>query len=228
MPELSLLEIIKYTIKALIKSKVLVLLILELSILIISFIFRRLMNKSIVNKTSVIASLVVFGFYISNYTETVITFLNNVSTKLIELIYFPTTLEFMLVMLISFIIMGITLINKKSHWFLKFINTSMAITISFLFLCIIEYINVNNIAFNEFSVFTNPILMSLYELAMGVFITWVIGLSVFKIDKIIINSINEVGQAQENLREEELVTVNLPVGVIVTDDEIELPKLKEN
>lgn len=228
MPELSLLEIISYALKSLAGSKVLILLILELAILIISFIFRRLMNKRIVNRTSVIASLVVFAFYISNYTETVITFINNVSTRLIELIYFPTTLEFMLVMLISFIIMGVTLISKKSHWVLKFLNSSMAMIISFLFLCIIEYINVNHIAFNEFSVFTNPILMSLYELAMGVFITWIIGLSVFKIDKLIINSINEVGEAQENFREEELIMVNLPEDNNFVEEEIELPKLKEN
>lgn len=228
MPELSLLEVISYAFKSLAESKVLVLLILELAILIISFIFRRLMNKRIVNRTSIIASLVVFAFYISNYMETVITFINNVSTKLIELIYFPTTLEFMLVMLISFVVMGVTLISKKSHWFLKFLNTSMAIVISFLFLCIIEYINVNHIAFNEFSVFTNPILMSLYELAMGVFITWIIGLSVFKIDKVIINSINEVEEAQEDLREEELIMVTLPEENNYVEEEIELPKLKQN
>lgn len=228
MPELSLLEVIKYAIKSLITSKVLILFILELIILLTAFVFRRLMNKNIVNKTSIIASLVVFGFYISNYVGTLMTFINNVSTKLVELIYFPTTLEFMIVMIISFIIMAITLIRKKSHWLLKFINTSVAIIVSFLFLCIIEYINVNNIPFNEFSVFTNPILMSLYELTMGVFITWIIGLSVFKIDMIIINSINEVEEIKEEIEETDLITVNVPIEALITDDDIELPKLKEN
>ena len=125
MPELSILEIIKYTFDSLMQSKVFILLILELAILIISFIFRRLMDKRIVNRTSAIASLIVFGFYISNYSETVITFINNVSTRFIELIYFPTTLEFMGVMIISLIIMTITLINKKSHWLLKLINSAL-------------------------------------------------------------------------------------------------------
>lgn len=227
MPELSILEIIKYAIDSLTQSKVFVLLVLELEILIIAFIFRRLMNKKIVNRTSAIASLVVFGFYISNYLETVITFINNVSTKFIELIYFPTTLEFMGVMIISLIIMAITLISKKSHWLLKLINSSFPITISFLFLCIIEYINTNNIPFDEFSVFTNPILMSLYELAMGLFITWIIGLSVYKIDKIIIAGVNSA----EEIPKEQLVTITLPkekkVIVNNNEDDIELPKLKQ-
>lgn len=227
MPELSILEIIKYAIDSLMQSKVFVLLVLELEILIIAFIFRRLMNKKIVNRTSAIASLVVFGFYISNYLETVITFINNVSTKFIELIYFPTTLEFMGVMIISLIIMAITLISKKSHWLLKLINSSFPITISFLFLCIIEYINTNNIPFDEFSVFTNPILMSLYELAMGLFITWIIGLSVYKIDKIIIAGVNSA----EEIPKEQLVTITLPkekkVIVNNNEDDIELPKLKQ-
>lgn len=227
MPELSILEIIKYAIDSLMQSKVFVLLVLELEILIIAFIFRRLMNKKIVNRTSAIASLVVFGFYISNYLETVITFINNVSTKFIELIYFPTTLEFMGVMIISLIIMAITLISKKSHWLLKLINSSFPITISFLFLCIIEYINTNNIPFDEFSVFTNPIVMSLYELAMGLFITWIIGLSVYKIDKIIIAGVNSA----EEIPKEQLVTITLPkekkVIVNNNEDDIELPKLKQ-
>ncbi len=227
MPELSILEIIKYAIDSLMQSKVFVLLVLELEILIIAFIFRRLMNKKIVNRTSAIASFVVFGFYISNYLETVITFINNVSTKFIELIYFPTTLEFMGVMIISLIIMAITLISKKSHWLLKLINSSFPITISFLFLCIIEYINTNNIPFDEFSVFTNPILMSLYELAMGLFITWIIGLSVYKIDKIIIAGVNSA----EEIPKEQLVTITLPkekkVIVNNNEDDIELPKLKQ-
>ena len=225
MPELSLLEIVKYAFDSLMQSKVFILLILELSILAIAFVFRRLMDKRTVNRTSAIASLVVFAFYISNYSETVITFLNNVSTKFIELIYFPTTLEFMGVMIISLIIMVITLISKKSHWLLKLVNTSFPISISFLFLCIIEYINTNNIPFDEFSVFTNPILMSLYELAMGLFITWIIGLSVYKIDKIIIDGVNAT---EEEIREQ-LVTVTLPKEkkIVNIEEDIELPKLKQ-
>lgn len=219
MSELSLFEIIKVAIKSLLSSDVLILFILEALILALFLIFSRLMNKKVVKTTSIIASLVVLGFYITNYVSTLKIFIDNVSTKLIELIYFPTTLEFMVVMFISFGIMIFTLTNKKTTKFIKVINTLLPIGISFLFLSIIEYINATNIAFDEFSVFTNPVLMSLYELAMGLFISWLIGLGIYKIDKYIINKIT----IKEEIPQENLITVTLPDE----DDLIEMPRLKQ-
>ncbi len=219
MPELSLFEIIGYAAKSLLHSEVFILLILEMAILIIALVFKNFMNKKVVKATSVAASLVVLGFYASNYISTIMIFINNVSTRLMEVLYFPTTLEFMVVMFISFAIMFITLINKKQKMIIKVVNSIFPIAISFLFLCIIEYINVNNVPFDEFSVFTNPILMSLYELAMGLFMSWLIGLVVYKIDAVIISSINA---SEETEITNNLVTVNLPIE----EEEIELPKLK--
>lgn len=219
MPELSLFEVIQYSLKSLLNSEVFILLILELAILIIALVFRNFMNKKVVKCTSIAASLVVLGFYVSNYVSTLMVFINNVSTRLLEVIYFPTTLEFMIVMIISFAIMFVSLVNRKQKTIIKVINSILPIAISFLFLCIIEYINVNNVPFDEFSVFTNPILMSLYELAMGLFMSWLIGLVVYKIDVIIINSINA---SEETVVLDNLVTVNLPAE----EEEIELPKLK--
>lgn len=222
MPELSLFEIVKYALKSLISSEVFILVLLELAILIIAMIFKNLMNKKVVRNTSIIASLVVLGFYISNYVSTVAVFINNVSTRLIEVIYFPTTLEFMLVMIVSLVIMAATLLSSNTNKYIKILNTVLPITISFLFLSIIEYINVNNIPFDEFSVFTNPILMSLYELSMGLFMSWIIALLVIKIDKFIINSITSTSDVKDtNLN---LVTVTVPSKI--DDEEIELPKLK--
>lgn len=222
MPELSLFEIVKYALKSLISSEVFILVLLELAILIIAMIFKNLMNKKVVRNTSIIASLVVLGFYISNYVSTVGVFINNVSTRLIEVIYFPTTLEFMLVMIVSLVIMAATLLSSNTNKYIKILNTVLPITISFLFLSIIEYINVNNIPFDEFSVFTNPILMSLYELSMGLFMSWIIALLVIKIDKFIINSITSTSDVKDtNLN---LVTVTVPSKM--DDEEIELPKLK--
>lgn len=222
MPELSLIDIIKYSIKSLLDSKVFILVILEIAILFMALIFSRLMNKKVVKVSCLIESLIVFGLYISSYVGTVITFINNVSTKLIELIYFPTTLEFFVVMIISFIIMGITYMDKKKSIILKIINSVFPLTVSFLFLSIIEYINANNVPFDEFSVFTNPILMSLYELAMGLFITWIIGLIVYKVDLIIIDSIS--GKEEDTLVES---TLNIEASEEEEEsDVIELPRLK--
>ncbi len=218
MPELSIIEIIKYAIKSLMSSKVFILILLELALLLVSVIFYRLMNKRIVKYTSIIASIIILLFYIVNYISTIKVFLNNVSTKLLEFIYFPTTLEFMIILSLSCLICIYTLIKQKNKY-IKFINTVLPISISFIFLSIIEYINKNNIAFDEFSVFSNPILMSLYELATGLFISWIIGLIIYKIDVFIINRITIV--SEEDLPKEEYF---LPKKRI--EEEIELPKLK--
>lgn len=218
MPELSIIEIIKYAIKSLMSSKVFILILLELALLLVSVIFYRLMNKRIVKYTSIIASIIILLFYIVNYISTIKVFLNNVSTKLLEFIYFPTTLEFMIILSLSCLICIYTLIKQKNKY-IKFINTVLPISISFIFLSIIEYINKNNIAFDEFSVFSNPILMSLYELATGLFISWIIGLIIYKIDVFIINRITIV--SEEDLPKEEYF---LPKKRV--EEEIELPKLK--
>ena len=226
MPELSLLEIIKYSLNSLFNSEVFILVILEFTILLIALIFSRLMDKRVVKISSILASLVVLSFYISNYVNTLVTFVNNVSTKLVELIYFPTTLEFMMIMVISFGIMIVTHLRSNSKLYIKILNSVLPLTISFLFLCIIEYINTNSIPFDEFSVFTNPVLMSLYELAMGLFISWLIGLIVIKIDKYIIDSLVVKNEEAEYL---DLVTVNLPKAKekeVEDDEDIELPRLK--
>lgn len=220
MPELSIFEIIKNSVMTLTNSKVFILIMLEMAILIVSLIFSRLMDKKVVKTTSIVSSLIILGFYITNYVKTVGVFIDNVSTKIMEVIYFPTTLEFIIVMVIALVIMGITLVNKKSNIVLKIVNTVMPLSISFTFLGIIEYINKNNIEFDEFSTFTNPMLMSLYEFAMGLFVTWMVGLFLYKVNKMVIDK----ATLPEVKKSESLVTVHLEA---LDEEEIELPKLKE-
>lgn len=222
MPELSIIEMLKYAMSTLAESNVLILVILELAILFISLIFSKLMSKKVVKVTSISASILILLFYISNYIETLKIFIDNVSTKIVELIYFPTTLEFIGIMIISFVIMAITLASKKCGKLIKFINTSLPMTISFLFLSIIEYINKYNVEFNEFSVFSNPVLMSLYEIAMGLFVAWILGLIIREIDLLIINSISMPKLKEPSAN---LVTVNIN-ALNEESDELEMPRLK--
>ena len=166
--------------------------------------------------------------------------MDNVTTKLMEYIYFPSTIEFLATMLISFVIMIKTLANKKEKKIVKVINVVIPIIISFLFLCIIEYMNTMEIEFNEFSVFTEPMLMSLNELAIGLFIAWIISLIVYKVDVLVINKSNPKKIVESNILDikeiripeqqesNRLVTVNLDNISTMEDedDELELPKLK--
>lgn len=233
MQRLTLIEVLKNVFGTLINSEVFSLLLFEAAILLVALVFSKLMDKKKVIKTSIFASLIVAVFYLSNYFSTVVTFVNNVSTRLVEMIYFPTTLEFVVVMIISFIIMITTLLSKKTSKVLKVINSILPISISFILFTIIEVINTNNIAFDEFSVFTDPVLTSLYQMGMGLFITWLLGLIIYKIDMFIINrvSLNKEVEETKPLEDTKLVTVKLPKDYEVKesdleDDFIELPRLK--
>lgn len=233
MQRLTLIEVLKNVFGTLVNSEVFSLLLFEAAILLVALVFSKLMDKKKVIKTSIFASLIVAVFYLSNYFSTVVTFVNNVSTRLVEMIYFPTTLEFVVVMIISFIIMITTLLSKKTSKVLKVINSILPISISFILFTIIEVINTNNIAFDEFSVFTDPVLTSLYQMGMGLFITWLLGLIIYKIDMFIINrvSLNKEVEDTKPLEDTKLVTVKLPKDYEVKesdleDDFIELPRLK--
>jgi hypothetical protein len=233
MQRLTLIEVLKNVFGTLVNSEVFSLLVFEAAILLVALVFSKLMDKKKVIKTSIFASLIVAVFYLSNYFSTVVTFVNNVSTRLVEMIYFPTTLEFVVVMIISFIIMITTLLSKKTSKVLKVINSILPISISFILFTIIEVINTNNIAFDEFSVFTDPVLTSLYQMGMGLFITWLLGLIIYKIDMFIINrvSLNKEVEETKPLEDTKLVTVKLPKDYEVKesdleDDFIELPRLK--
>lgn len=238
MKELTLLQILKYAFKAVINSEVFVLIILELAILLLSFAFSKVINKKFVKTVAIGASLIIAVFYGVNYLDTLSVFMNNVTTKVMEYIYFPSTLEFLGTMIISFGIMIYTLAKKKEKKILKVINTAVPITISFLFLSIIEYMNTMEIEFNEFSVFTEPVLMSLNELAIGLFVAWIISLIIYKVDVLLINKTNAKKIVEKNVLEVEeiridkqqtnnnLVTVNLEALSQDDDEDIELPRLR--
>lgn len=240
MKELSLVQILSNSFSALLNLKVFVLFILELAILILFYSYSKIMNKEVVKRVSMITGLIVLLFYVLDYIDTLRIFVNNVSKQIIELMYFPTTLEFTIVMIISFVIMAITLVNKKSSKILKIINSFIPLFISFLFLSIIEYINSNSIPFNEYSIFTDPTLMSLNELAMGVFVAWIISLVIYFIDNMIIRNMNAkeiindnyVPSVQEITIPKSKIKVKVNEPLIVDPEEnneheeIELPKLK--
>lgn len=235
MAELTFIEMVKNTFFTIVDSEVFTLLLFEIAIILVTLVFSKLMDKKVVRNTGIIASLIVLVFYLSNYFNTVVSFVNNVATRLIELIYFPTTLEFVLMILVSFGIMAATLLNKKSGKVLKVINSIVPFIVSLILFTIIEFITMNNIPFDEFSVFTDSTLTSLYQLGMSLFITWIIGLIIYSVDMYLIKkvSLNKNVDTNEDLS---LVTVKLPASLEVEaedldidldlEEEIELPRLK--
>ena len=226
MKELSILEIISTAFNAAKDSKVLVLIGLEILILLIHLVFSKLIDKKLNNRVCLASSLLLLGFYLVNYINTISVFVNNVSAKVIELIYFPTTLEFIVVMILSIIISLYTLLKSKKTG-LKIINVLVPSIISFLFFCIIENVNSLGIDFNEFSVFTDSTLMSLHELAMGLFISWLVGLVLYRIDTYLINkAVSEVYDIDYKYSTVNSLTIDEVNNEV--EEDLDMPKLKTN
>ena len=227
MKELSIIKIFSSALSAVLGSKVLILIVLILMMLFVNIIFINLMNKKLVNIINILASFILVGFYSVSYIETIKIFIDNVSTKLLEMIYFPTTLEFMIVMILSFAIMISSLVSKKSSKNIKIINVTITLIISFLFFCIIEKVNGSGIDFNEFSVFSNTVLMSLHELAMGLFVAWIIGLGLYKFDSYIINkAMNEIKDSEYKYNTINTLSID-EINSQYESEELEMPKLKK-
>ncbi|MBQ7239876.1 MAG: hypothetical protein IJS56_00390 [Bacilli bacterium] len=226
MKELSILEIISTAFNAAKDSKVLVLIGLEILILLIHLGFSKLIDKKLNNRVCLASSLLLLGFYLVNYINTILVFVNNVSAKVIELIYFPTTLEFIVVMILSIIISLYTLLKSKKTG-LKIINVLVPSIISFLFFCIIENVNSLGIDFNEFSVFTDSTLMSFHELAMGLFISWLVGLVLYRIDTYLINkAVSEVYDIDYKYSTVNSLTIDEVNNEV--EEDLDMPKLKTN
>jgi hypothetical protein len=226
MKELSILQIITTAFNAAKDSKVLVLIGLEVLLLIVHAVFRNLMDKKLIDRVCLASGLLLIGFYLVNYINTISVFVNNVSAKAIELVYFPTTLEFVIVMILSIVISLYTLL-KSDKIALKVINVLVPSIISFLFFCIIENVNSLGIDFNEFSVFTDSTLMSLHEMAMGLFISWLVGLLLYKLDSYLINkAVNEVYNIDYKYKTVNSLTINEINDEL--DEDLEMPKLKLN
>ena len=239
MKELTLGEILANAFTALVNSEVFILVILELAILLLAMSFSKVTHKKVIKVVATTASLVVAGFYAFNYIDTISTFLDNATTRAMEYLYFPTTLEFVVTMIISFIIMIVTLLNKKEKLIVKVINVAIPVIISFLFFSIIEYMNGANIAFNEYAIYTEPVLMSLNETAIGLFAAWIVSLLMYKLDSLIIKKVNAKRIVEDKvlyvdeIKLDEQQTSNTLVTVSVDsipaeedEEEIEMPRLK--
>ena len=79
MPELTIVEMFRYSLDCLLESKFLVLLVLELILLFGALIFSRFMDKKVVKITTILTAILILGFYAINYIDTFMVFINNVT-----------------------------------------------------------------------------------------------------------------------------------------------------
>ena len=217
MVELSLLERLKLIFSLVFSSPLFLVLLLGIAIMLVdSFIISK-KNKKI-KILYIIISILSIMILLQNYYISLFSVLDTIAQNIVTIVYFPSVLEYIIIMLISLIILLVSIFSKKTNKKIRFINLLIFIIELFLFFLILDQITNNKIDLtNKISIYSNINLMALFELSVIIFIVWIVFLILYKIiyklnhkNDIKINNNTfynepELPKTIEELRKEELV-----------------------
>lgn len=189
MNQLTFIEKIQVLFEMLFSSPVIIgIFVFSLALMILLFYYSKL-NKKIIKLIFIVLYVSLILFAVIKYGSYFLSSLDSFVTLFMANIYFPTIPVYVFIMLLSFIIMIVTLSNKKINKIVKIINTVFFSIIQMLFVLFIYIVETNNIdvSTNQ-NLYTNEQTLTLLELGMGLFIIWIIVLLIFyylkKADKI--------------------------------------------
>jgi len=216
MVEISLFDKIKLTLDLIISSPLFLILLFGFALMVFDiFIISKKSRKTKV--MYLIVSLIVIGLLLYNYLGSLLNILDVIAKNIVTIIYFPSVLEYILILLVSLVILLVSTFNKKTNQKIKTINLFVFVTNIFIFFLILDQINIEQIDLtNKVSIYSNEVLMSLFELSVAIFVVWVIGLILYKIIYKLIHKNQdirvdnfyeepELPKTIEELRKEELV-----------------------
>lgn len=244
MVEFSLWEKIKTTFNLIFSSPLFLILLIGFALMFVDYFFISKKSK----KVKIIylgLSLIMIILLLQNYFDSLFNVFDIIAKNIVAIVYFPSVLEYILMLLISLIIILFSLFNKEINKKIKVINLSTFFVNNFLFFMILDEISKKNIDLsNKISIYSNENLMVLFELSMGIFIIWVVGLLLYKIiNKIIhkndpknnvVNTVTdnfyeepELPKTIEELRKEELIPEPKIEYVVVEKDKEDMFTLEE-
>ncbi len=230
MAELNLLEMISYVWSVLVSTNGLQLIGIELILLIAYAITTKIFKDKFIKMFFAGAEIFILGFYAYDSISYFQVFLNNVVTNITEIVFFPTPLELLIVLLISYAI-SYSFNKKCKSLILKSINVLVPLISTCMVVAMVKYMDVKSIAFDEFSVFTNKTLMSMHELVMIMFVVWIALLVLVSIDVYVLKKLahkHEVVEEKPDLVTVHIEALDTPDYVEDEEDEeeIEMPRLK--
>lgn len=210
MVEYTLLEKIKTVFNLIYTSPLFLILLLGISLMVIDILF--ISKKD--SKTKIVygvISIVLIFFFMYSYLGSLLSIFDTIAKNIVAIIYFPSVLEYILMLLISLIILIVSVVSKKMNKIVKRINLFVLIINSFLFFLILDQIAKSNVDLtNKISVYTNSTLMILLELSIIIFAIWITVLILYKIIKVF-------------LPKESLEKINLEIS----DEKLDFPKTIE-
>lgn len=109
--------------------------------------------------------------------------------KLFTVLYFPNIISYICMVLVTLLVMLYSVFNKKVSLKFKVVNFISFLTISFLFILVMDTIATLNIDVNErISLYSNTDVTVLIQASMVVFGLWMFGLFISFIVSVIANS----------------------------------------
>ena len=222
MVEMTLLQRLGLVFNLIFSSPLFLILILGIAIMLVDiFVISKKSKKTKIGYfiVSTIAVLVL----LHNYLESFASVLDTIAKNIVAIIYFPSVLEYIIILLVSLIILLASAFSKKTNKKIKVINSIVFSINMLLFFLILDEISKNNVDLaDKVSVYSNNNLMALFESSVILFAIWVIGLILYKIiyklnhkkeDKEAVKVEEEIGfyeepdlpKTIEELRKEELI-----------------------
>ena len=196
MIELSLLERFKIILNLVFSSPLFLVLLFATLLLFINIVVIS-KRKKIIRIFFIISSIIILVLLLNKYLPIMLNIIDTISKNIISIIYFPSILEYILVLIISLIILLISIFNKKVSTTIRNINLFVFMINMFNFFLILEQITNNKIDLtNKISIYSNVNLMALFELSLIIFAVWIIGLLLYKIIKKLTHN-NEINNFYE-------------------------------
>ena len=183
MVEYTLLEKIKTLFDLITSSPLFLILLSGIILMIIDMLFISNKDKK-TQKIYLIVSILLIILILNLYFNSILSILDTISKNIVTIIYFPTILQYIIMLIISIVILLVSIFNKRINKIIKRINIFVLILNTFLFFLILDQINNNNVDLsNKISIYSNSHLMILLELSILIFVIWIISLILYLIIK---------------------------------------------
>lgn len=185
MIEYSLFDKIKTVFNLVTDSPLFLILLLGIILMIVDILYISKKDKT-TKVVYIVISLMLTVFFMYSYIESLSQIFDTIAKNIVAIIYFPTVLEYILMLIISIIMLIISIFSKKITTLIKKVNIFVLITNGFLFFLILDEISKTSVDLtNKISIYTNSNLMMLLELSIIIFVIWIIGLVLYKTIKVL-------------------------------------------
>ncbi len=222
MVEFTLLEKVKTIFSLIFSSPLFLVLLFGLVLIIIDIKFISKKDKT-TRWLYTFISIIIIGILIYMYYDSILEVFNTISKNIITMIYFPSVLNYIVMLIISLGILIYSLANKKIKSNIRVYNSIVFTVNIYLFFLILDEIDNNEVDLaSKISIYSNDHLMILFEVSVGIFALWLISLILIKI----INYFLAKKTKPQNEEIEE--KIEMPRKIVIHKEEpIEMPAIKE-